>query len=179
MHQSIKLVVILFLVTAFTSCNQGESLQGYYVANQETPNFVSLDIPTSFVQIDKVDLSEDQLEAYNSIDKLNMLGYSKTEDEATYKTELAKVQSILKNEKYEELMRGGNAKDGKFIVKMIGDGDTIDELIVFGSANERGFAIVRVLGDNMDPSKIIKLGDVIDKMKTDQSGVEDIMKFFE
>ena len=108
-----------------------------------------------------------------------MDNYSKTDDEATYKTELAKVQTILKNEKYEELMRGGNAKDGKFIVKMIGEGDTIDELIVFGSANERGFAIVRVLGDNMDPAKIIKLGDVIDKMKTDETGVKDFMNFFQ
>ncbi len=166
------------MVAVLSSCNQGESLQGYYVANQETPNFVSVDIPVSFVKIDKTELSEEQLEAYESIDKLNMLGYSKTDDEQ-YRAELAKVQSILKNEKYEELMRGGNPKDGKFLVKMIGEGDAIDELIVFGSAAERGFAIVRVLGDNMDPAKIIKLGDVLSKMQTEETDVQEFMDFFQ
>ena len=179
MHQSIKLVMVLFLVTALVSCNQGESLQGYYVANQETPNFVSVDIPVSFVKIDENDLTAEQLEAYESIDKLNMLGYSKTANEEEYKAEVAKVHEILKNEKYEELMRGGNAKDGKFVVKMIGEGDAIDELIVFGTAKERGFAIVRVLGDDMDPAKIITLGDVLSKMQTDENQVQAFMNFFQ
>jgi len=49
MKTSIKnSVMLLFIVAALTSCNNGETLQGYYVANQETPNFISLDIPTKF-----------------------------------------------------------------------------------------------------------------------------------
>jgi hypothetical protein len=180
MHQSIKNgVMIIFLATVFSSCNQGESLQSYYVNNQETPNFISVDIPTSFVKIDETELTEEQLEAYHSIDKLNMLGYSISEDEEEYKTELAKVQTILNNEKYEDLMRGGNSKDGKIIVKMIpGANDTIDELIVFGSASNRGFAIVRVLGDKMDPSKIMKLGNVLSKVTTEENDVSGFMDFF-
>lgn len=180
MYQSIKnSVVVLFSVAVLTSCNFEESLQGYYVANQETPNFISVDIPVSFVKIDEEILSEEQLEAYESIDKLNMLGYTKTDNEEEYQAELAKVQELLKNEKYEELMRGGNSKDGKFIVKMIGDEDAIDELIVFGSANDKGFAIVRVLGNNMDPAKIMKLGDVLSKMQTEETAVQDFMDFFQ
>jgi hypothetical protein len=181
MYQSIKNgVMVLFLIATLTSCDQGLTLQGYYVANQETPNCISVDIPVSFVNVEKIDLTEEQEEAYESIDKLNMLGYTLTgENTEEYKAELDKINVILKDEKYEDLIRGGNSKDGKFIVKYIGSDSSIDELIVFGSATDRGFAIVRILGDKMDPAKIMKLGEVINKLETDESQVQDIMKFFQ
>lgn len=181
MNQSIKKgVMLLLLVAAIISCDQAETLQRYYVNNQETPNFVSLDIPISFVNVEHIELTDIQKEAYESIDKLNMLGYTLTEDNAEeYHEELAKINTILKDERYEELIRGGNAKDGKFVVKYIGSDTKIDELIIFGSANERGFAIIRVLGNNMDPSKIIKLGDVVNQMETDETGVKEFMDFFQ
>jgi len=180
-NSSIKNIAMsLFIIVALTSCNYAETLQSYYVANQETPNFISVDIPVSFVSVDNIDLTEDQKEAYESIDKLNMLGYTLSEDnEEEYKAELVKVQALLKDEKYQELFRGGNSTDGKIIIKYIGDGDSIDELIIFGTANDRGFAIVRVLGDNMQPAKIMTLGDVVSKMSSEETGVTDIMKFFQ
>ena len=181
MHQSIKkMVMILTMVVTLWSCNQGESLQSYYVNNQETPNFISLDLPANLVKIDDVDMTEVQREAYESIDKLNMLGYRLSEENAEdYEAELAKVKAILANEKYEELFRGGNNKDGRFVVKYIGSDTSIDELVVFGNANERGFAIVRVLGDDMEPSKILQLGDVINQMNFDQNGASQFMDFFQ
>ena len=177
----IKGVMSISLVAVMFSCNQGESLQSYYVNNQEVPNFISVDVPVSFVEFDEDALTLEQKEAYKSIDKLNMLGYNfKEGNEEEYKAELAKVQTILNNEKYEELIRGGNAKNGKFVVKMIaGEGESIDELIVFGSSNDRGFAIVRVLGDDMEPSKIMKLGDALDKMNTEENAIKDFMNFFQ
>ena len=58
MKKSIKnIMVTFFLVATLTACNQGETLQGYYVANQETPNFMSIDIPLSFIDIDKIELT--------------------------------------------------------------------------------------------------------------------------
>ena len=172
--------MLLFIVTLLTSCNNGQTLQGYYVANQETPNFISIDIPTSFVNIDKTALTEDQKEAYESINKLNMLGYRLSDDNKDeFKIELAKVKEILKDERYEELFRGGNTTGGKIIVKYIGTDTTIDELIIFGSANDRGFAIVRVLGDNMEPAKILKLGNVVNAMSTNENNVKEFLNFFQ
>jgi hypothetical protein len=178
---SIKNIVMsLFIVVALMSCNYGETLQSYFVANQESPNFVSIDIPVSFVSVDNIELTDDQKEAYESIDKLNMLGYTLSGDNAEeYKVELAKVQTLLKDEKYQELFRGGNSTDGKVVVKYIGDDDYIDELIIFGNANDRGFAVIRVLGDNMKPAKIMKLGDVVDKLSSDETAVNDFMNFFD
>ena len=181
MNTSIKnSVMSLFVVAVLTSCIYGETLQGYYVNNQEAPNFISIDIPTSFVNIDETTLTEGQKEAYESIDKLNMLGYMLTDDNVEeYKAELAKVQNILKDEKYEELFRGGNSTDGKIIVKYIGTDTSIDELIIFGSANGKGFAIIRVLGDNMEPAKIMLLADVVQNATSEENIAAEIMDFFQ
>lgn len=171
-------VVLFFLVIVFTSCNQGESLQSYYVSNQEKPNFLQVDVPVSMVKLAEEQMNEEQKEAYRSIDKLNMLAYSVTEDKASYDLEREKVSKILQNEKYEELMRG-TMDGGRFEVKMIGDDDLIDELIIFGSSADKGFAIVRVLGDDMDPVKIMKLGDVLQNIDADQTDVKNFIDFFQ
>ena len=71
------------------------------------------------------------------------------------------VKAILKNPKYEELARGGNVIDGKFVVKFLGDVDRIDELIIFANAKDRGFVIARVLGDDMNVGKLLKLQSVL------------------
>lgn len=178
---SIKNIIASLLITAtLISCGYGgETLQGYYVVNQEAPNFISVDIPVSFVDIEQANLTEVQREAYESINKLNMLGYRKSDDNAEeFKTELGKVQTILKDERYQELFRGGNSTDGKIIVKYIGTDTTIDELIIFGTMNNTGFGIIRVLGDNMEPAKIMKLGEVVNQMSSDENVVQDFMKFF-
>jgi len=181
MKTSIKNIVVSLLITAaLTSCGYGgETLQGYYVVNQEAPNFISVDIPVSFVNLENAELTDVQREAYESIDKLNMLGYRKSDDNIEdYKAELVKVQTILKDDRYQELFRGGNSSDGRIIVKYIGTDTTIDELIIFGTMNEAGFGIVRVLGNNMEPAKIMKLGDVVNQMSSDENAVEDFMQFF-
>lgn len=181
MNSSIKgLVKSLLIVIVLTSCDYGETLQAYFVTKQETPNFISIDIPTSFVNIDKVTLTKDQEEAYESIDKLNMLGYTISDDNIEeYNAELEKVNLILKDERYQELLRAGNITDGKVVIKYIGTETEIDELIIFGSATDRGFAIVRILGNNMKPAQIMTLGDVIQDLDSEENNVQDFMKFFQ
>ncbi|WP_299100789.1 DUF4252 domain-containing protein [uncultured Winogradskyella sp.] len=180
MIQSIKKsMVVLLLITAFTSCNQGPTLQTYYVDNEEKAGFASFDVPTSFINVESVDMTEEQKEAYNSVDKLNVLTYMKEDtDSEVYKLELEKVKTILENPKYEELMRGGNSKDGKFVVKFLGDVERIDELIVFGSANNKGFMIARVLGDDMQPGELMKLGSVLEKANYDSTDLVGLKEFF-
>ena len=181
MIQSIKKsVVVLFLVAAFTSCNQGPTLQTYYVDNELKPGFASFDVPTSFVNVENINMTDEQKEAYNSVDKLNVLTFMKADTDAEdYKLELEKVKTILKDPKYEELIRGGNSTDGKFVVKFLGDIENIDELIIFGSANNKGFMIARILGDDMNASKLMSLSSVLENAKfedTDLNGLTDFFK---
>jgi len=171
--------MFIIMVATLVSCDHSASLQSYFVANQETPNFISVDLPVSFVKLDETTLTETQKEAYESMDKLNMLGYQLTEDnQEEYQLELQKVQTILKDEKYQELFRAGNSKDGKVVVKYIGTDTTIDELILFGNMNDRGFAIVRVLGNHMEPAKIMSLSDQIQNINSDENSVGEFMNFF-
>lgn len=167
------LAVLLF------SCNQGQTLQHYYVDNQEQPNFLSIDAPISMLNLDESQLSQDQKEAYNSIKKLNMLAYKmKPEQQQEFETELAKVKTILSDSKYEELMRGGDSEVGQFSIKVLGDDDDVQEFILFGSSDDKGFAIVRVLGKDMNPSKIMSLVPAFDKVNVDDSQIGQFLEFF-
>ena len=174
-----KLSVMLVLVVAFTSCNQNPTLQTYFVDHELKPGFTSIDIPTSFLNIDQTNLSQEQKEAYKSIDKLNMLAFVLSDDnKAEYDVELNKVKEILKDPKYEELMRGGNTTDGKFVVKFLGEENSIDELIVFGNANDKGFAIIRILGDDMSAEKVAKLYSALDTANINESQINQFADFF-
>lgn len=169
----------MFLVAAFTSCNQGPTLQTYYVDNELKPGFASFDVPTSFINVENVDMTAEQKEAYNSVDKLNVLTFLKEDTDADeYKLELEKVKTILKDPKYEELMRGGNSTDGKFVVKFLGEVDNIDELIIFGHANNKGFMIARILGDDMNAGKLMSLSSVLENAKFEDTNLNGLTDFF-
>ena len=60
----------------------------------------------------------------------------------------------------------------------MGSETEIDELIVFGNANEQGFGIVRVLGKNMQPDKIITLVDAMQNADIDENQLKGIAEFF-
>ncbi len=170
---------MFLLVAAFTSCNQGPTLQTYYVDNELKPGFASFDVPTSFIDVENVEMTDEQREAYKSVDKLNVLTYIEKNTEAEeYKLELEKVNIILKDPKYEELMRGGNSTDGKFVVKFLGDIENIDELIVFGNANNKGFMIARILGDDMSASKLMSLSSVLENANFEDMQLNGITDFF-
>ena len=89
-----KKIFNLILVTLFTafvlvSCNDKASLQRYFVDNQETKNFLTQDIPISMLKIDESNFTSEQKEAYNSVSRLNFLGYKANETNSeTLKTEL-------------------------------------------------------------------------------------------
>jgi hypothetical protein len=174
-----KLIAMLVLVATLTSCNQNQSLQVYFVDHELKPGFTTIDIPTSLLNIEVTNLTDEQKEAYKSIDKLNMLAFVVSEEnKAEYEVELIKVKEILNNPKYQELMRGGNNTDGKFSVKFIGEEDRIDELIIFGNANDRGFAIIRVLGNDMSANKVVKLYSALDTASIDESQITQFVDFF-
>ena len=180
MIQSIKKsMVMLLLVITFTSCNQGPTLQTYYVDNELKPGFASFDVPTNFINVEDVEMTDEQREAYESVNKLNVLTYIEENTEAAeYTLELDKVKEILKNPKYEELMRGGNSTEGKFVVKFLGEIDNIDELVIFGNANNKGFMIARILGDDMNAGKLMSLQSVLQNAKFDDTNLNGLTDFF-
>jgi len=166
------------VITAFlASCAGQQSLQEYYVDNKENPNFISLDIPANILRMDEVDLTEEQKEAVASLRKFNLLAFKKTsENVADYKLEKAKVKEILRNDDFVELMKI-NSSYGKGVIKYLGDDDAIDEVIMYGDSKEQGFALVRVLGKNMNPAYIMQILQAIQKSEYNGEGLGEIGKF--
>ena len=180
MKRTINHILLTFITTAFlVSCSNGVSLQRYFVDNQEAKNFISQDVPLSMITIDKSEFTEEQKEAYNSVSKLNFLGYKADENNAEdLKAEIEIVKTILSDAKYKDLMVF-NDKGNKVVVKYIGDEEEADEVVVFGSSKELGFGVVRVLGNNMSPEKMVTLIDAMQKADVDENQIQDIMNFFQ
>ncbi|WP_339611071.1 DUF4252 domain-containing protein [uncultured Planktosalinus sp.] len=152
-----------------SSCSNNASLQKYYVEKQNDNAFISLDLPSSLILTEDNTLSEEQLKTVKSIKKVNMLALEVNElNKAAYESEKERVQAILNNEAYETLMKYGSNKQGATL-KFTGEDDAIDELIIFASDEERGFALFRVIGDDMNPSSIMKLMDSVNTNNFDFS----------
>jgi len=171
-----SLTVLVALV--LSACSSTRSLQEYYVDNTENPNFLAFDIPTSILNLDTAEWSEDQTIAYKSLKKLNVLAFKKTVDNvAAYKVEKSKVKAILANDDYEELMKM-NTGFGKASIRFKGADDAIDEVIIFGDNKDKGFALVRVLGKDMNPAHFAQLLQAIEKLDFNPEDLGDLGDFF-
>ncbi|MEK6155639.1 DUF4252 domain-containing protein [Flavobacteriaceae bacterium 3-367] len=172
-----KIAIVLVAGVALMACSSTQSLQEYYVDSAENPNFISLDVPTSILNLEKADLTEGQRKALSSLRKMNLLAFKKTaQNAAEYKVEKAKVNAILKNDEFVELMKL-NSSYGKGVIKYLGDEDAIDEVIIYGSSNDKGFALVRVLGDDMNPAHLVQLIQALQQSDYNGEGLGEIGKF--
>ena len=165
-------------ILAFMSCSSTQSLQEYFVDNAENPDFLSIDLPVNMLNMDKADLTAEQKEALASLTKLNVIAFKKTDANATdFQTEKAKVKAILKDNMFNELMKM-NTSYGRATINYVGDEDAIDEVVVYGENEEKGFMLVRVLGDNMNPSKIAQFLQTLQKAKYKGEDLGQLSDFF-
>jgi len=63
-------------------------------------------------------------------------------------------------------MKFGSGKDGAS-VSYVGSDDNIKEFVIFANRKETGFAVVRVLGEDMNPNNIMTLMSVLQNSKID------------
>ena len=172
-----KLLTVLIL-TILTACSSEQSLQKYYVDSSENPNFLSFDVPASILNLEETELTPTQKEAVASLRKLNILAFKKnTNNAAEYEVEKTKVNAILRNSEYTELMKM-NTEYGKATVKYLGDDTAIDEVVIYGNSDEQGFALIRVLGDDMNPAHLVQLLQAIQKSDFKGEGLEKIGELF-
>lgn len=171
--------MMVVFISALMSCSSTQSLQEYYVDNSDNPNFLKLDIPTSVLNLGEADLTTAQRDALESFQKLNILAFKKTsKNVAAYAAEKENVKTILKNDKFNELMKVSTGM-GKASVQYIGDDDAIDEVVIYGSSDDKGFALVRVLGDDMNPAHLMELIKAIEKSDYKGEGLEQLEGFFD
>jgi uncharacterized membrane protein YjjP (DUF1212 family) len=163
-----KILSLLLLVLMVTSCKNEKSLQEYLVESQEKSGFISVDIPTSFLQLKSTDVSEDIKTTLKSIRKVNVVALPIKGNEAAYEVEKATLKEIFKdNEEYKSLM-SLKLKGMHVSLYYTGDTDSIDEVIAFGYGKEAGVGVARLLGENMNPAKIIEM---MNNVKIDEDNI--------
>ena len=174
-----KKIKLLGLVALglLVGCNNEGSLQQYYVANQENKEFVAIDVPASMFARSEA-LSPEQKATMETIKKINLLAIpKKPENLHTMEDEQIKIAEILKDEKYQLLMRYGGG-DTRLEIYFTGDEEAVDEIIVYGFDEDRGMGLARVLGDDMKPGDILGLFRSLEKGDIDLDGLKGITSMF-
>ena len=161
MKKTVTIISAVILSFLCFSCNNEQSLQSYLVESQEKPNFMSIDVPLSFIKLRTNEVSNEVSneikEAYKSIQKVNLIGLPYLNNEAAYEVEKKTLSTILRNSKsFKNLMRI-DVKGMNMSIYSNGDSDAIDEVIVFGYSEEVGVGVARILGKNMNPAKIMQM----------------------
>lgn len=169
MKNILKAFLLVCITSSLIGCQNHPSLQRYYVDHQGTANFIAIDVPASIISLKDADASEEVKETLKSIKKVNFLGFQIKEGNLdAYTVEKQNVKAILKNPKYQELMKMSSGSKS-LTIKYTGTEDAVNEVILFGYDKALGFALIRVLGDEMDPSKMMMLAQEI-QVNSENSG---------
>lgn len=157
----------VFVLMVLTSCKNEPSLQKYFVENSEKKDFISVDVSPSIINVDKTKLSAEQKTALESFNKMNVIAFKLDgKNQAQFEEESKKVTQILKGKEYQELMKFGSGKDAAS-VSFVGDEDDIQEFVLYAKKKENGFAVVRILGDDMNPNNIMNIISILQKSNVD------------
>lgn len=175
--KALKNLYLLFLAIAVTSCDNNQSLQEYYVNNQQNKNFVAVDIPASLLAGTE-SLTEEQRQVLKTVKKINLLAIpKKNENLETIAAEKQKIASILKDEKYQLLMRFGSGET-RMELYFTGKEEAIDEIIVYGFNDNRGLGIARILGNDMNPGEIMGLMESLKAENLNLDGLQSVTSMF-
>ena len=163
-----KLLLFVSTVIIVWSCEDKPSLQKYFVENTESSKFIAVDLAPSIIKTDKMSLSETEKAALASFEKMNILAFKTDSTNSTgYEQEIKEVKAILKDESYQQLMKAGSGNDGAAIYFVGDDDEHIEEFVVLAGKKENGFAVVRVLGNDMNPTHIINMLSLLQKSDVD------------
>jgi hypothetical protein len=165
--KKVTFLIVLLSSLVFGCCSTEPTLQKYFVENTENKNFIAVDLSSNILDVDKTKLTVAQKEAMNSFEKINVLAFKLNDSNKTkFETERAKVNLILKDPKYQQLMKFGSGKQGASVC-YVGPDDHINEFVFFANKNDAGFAVVRVLGKDMNPTSIMNMISVLKESKID------------
>ncbi len=171
-----RFLTLLLIAVLFAACEQKPTLQKYFVEKSENKDFIQLDISPSILNVATDSLTADQKAALESFDKINVLAFRLDEkNKGNFEAERNKVASILKDEKYQELMHFGKGKEGGS-VSYVGTDESIEEFVIFANAKESGFAVVRVLGNDMQPDDVLNMVSVLQNSKMDMEQLKPLQQ---
>ena len=149
-----KLLIVLLALVGLSACKDA-TVENYFVDNAEKEGYFALDLPASLIQM-KTGISPEAKKTLSSIKKMNIIAMKKEGNAAHYTAAHKKFKALQKNTTYEDLMRFKNAGT-QFSVKILGETDAVKQILIFADNKDMGFGVARILGDEMNPGKIIQL----------------------
>jgi hypothetical protein len=168
----LSLMLVAFLVT---SCNNDKSLQKYLVETSGKEGFMTGDIPVSSLISAKADISDEIKETIKSVKKINVIFLAKTtENQTIYEAEKNTLKNIFTNNDYKSLGKL-KAQGMNINVYYTGKTDSLDEVIAFGYSNIVGVGVARLLGENMDPAKMLEM---LQNITMDENNLKNIGGMF-
>jgi len=172
------ITVAALALFSLMSCNTETSLQEYLVAKQDDDAFIKVDLPSSLLDSEESALDTEQKEILKTVKKVNIVAYPiKNGNLAEYHIEKDKVNTILADDTYKLLSKmKSNGMD--ITLKYVGEEDAIDEVIVFASSEEKGFAVFRLSGKNMRPEQMLQLVNSLDQSNVNMSQLSTITNLF-
>ncbi len=170
--------ISLAALTLF-SCSNEKSLQRYLVDRQDDDAFLKVDIAASLLKTDSNSMTQEEKDILETVKKINVVAFPLNgENDAQYEVKRQELKDIISQDQYKTLMKFGSNTKGATL-KYLGEEDAISEIIVFASDDEKGFALFRLLGDNMRPDQMIKLMNSIEKGDLDVSKLSSIGGLFD
>lgn len=162
-------ITFVIMVLMLASCEQKPTVQKYFVEKSGKPNFAVVDVAPKFIKVANLKLTTEEKEALESLKKFNVMIYKKDSlDSGEYKMEAENVKQLLKQDNYEELMKM-NLQGMNASISTKGEGEDIDEFLVYMNNNDTGFGVIRAIGDDMTPNKVMTLVSLIQKGGVDGS----------
>jgi hypothetical protein len=163
----ISRLIGIVLAVSLLSCKSEPSLQRYFVDNSESKDFILLDVSSTILNTDKAKLTVEEKKALASFDKMNILAFKMDSTKTKqYQSETAKVKQLLKGKDYQELMKVGSGSNSASI-SFVGDDDHINEFVVFAKGSKSGFAVIRILGNDMSPANIMSILSIMKNSNVD------------
>lgn len=165
-------------VVLLTGCNQKPTLQKYFVEKSEAKGFTVVDVSPSILNLEKAKLSDSEKEVLEAFDKVNILTFrADGKNQKEVQAEKEKVASILNDKKYESLIKVNMGKDGAEF-KCSGNDEHIDEFVLYGSRKENGLAVVRITGEDMNPTTVLKMLQLIQKSNVNVEQLKPLQELF-
>ena len=134
----ILIIITLLFSLVFGSCSSEPTLQKYFVENTENKDFIAIDLSSNILDVNKAKLTVAQTEALQSFEKINVLAFKLNDkNKSQFEAERAKVNLILKDPKYQQLMKFSSGKQGASVT-YVGTDDHINEFVFFANKNDAG-----------------------------------------
>lgn len=176
--KAIVKVFCLGFVMLLMSCKKEPTLQKYFVEKSENKAFTVFDLSPNILNLETSKLSASEKKVFESFEKVNVLTFKADKNnQAAFETERKAIASLLKDKKYESLIRVSSGKDAAEF-KCVGKEEKIDEFILYGNRSENGLAVVRITGEDMNPNTVFEMLKLMQKSKIDIEQLKPLQELF-